>query len=269
MMPRILKVKEVRKETLDIVTLSIEGRLNYKPGQFIMLWLPGMDEKPFAVSYCEQNYFAVTIEKKGDYTKHIAQIKPGTKVGVRGPFGNGFSSKNNAIIVVGGLGMAPVMELIKKIKNSVIIQGAKSKRDLLYLKDTRLLEIMSENNNTIAYCTDNGTFGIPGFTTHVFEQALKKIKPSVVYTCGPEIMIQKVFRICEKHKLKCEASLERFMKCGLGICGSCAIDDQLVCKDGPVFNSEKRRELTELGKLARLASGKKVPIKEYYSYRTK
>jgi len=264
MMPKILRVKEVRKENPNALTIFIQGSIDYQPGQFIMLWLPGVDEKPFALSYHEDDYFAVTIEKKGEFTNKISEIKKGDKVGIRGPFGHGFTIKDNAVVVAGGLGIAPALGLIKTIKNSVIIQGAKSKRFLLYLRDNRILEWASKNNNTIAYCTDNGTFGIPGFTTHVFEQALKKINPSIVYTCGPEKMIQAIFNICEKNKIECEASLERFMKCGIGLCGSCAINDQLVCKDGPVFNSEKIRKLTELGKFAKLPSGKKVPIKEYY-----
>ena len=82
-------------------------------------------------------------------------------------------------------------------------------------------------------------------------------------------MIKKIFDICEKNKIELQASLERFCKCGIGICGSCVINDQLVCKDGPVFNSKQIRKLTELGKFARLKSGKKVPIKEYYDYRSK
>jgi len=83
------------------------------------------------------------------------------------------------------------------------------------------------------------------------------------------VKVQKVFELCEKHKVVCQASLERFMKCGIGICGSCCINEQLVCKDGPVFNSQQLRKLTELGKFARLKSGKKVLIEEYYNWRQK
>jgi len=243
-------------------------KLKYKPGQFIMLWLPGIDEKPFAISHLKENEFGVTIECKGIFTKEICHIKEGTKVGVRGPYGKGFEVKDNSIIVAGGLGIAPSLPLIKKIKNSTIIQGAKSKEYLLYLKDKNLLEIIEKNNNKIIYCTDDGSFGINGFTTNVLKEILNK-KTKTVYTCGPEIMIQKVFEICEKNKVELQASLERFMKCGIGICGSCVINDQIVCKDGPVFNSKQLKKLTELGKFAKLKSGKKVKIEEYYSWRQK
>ena len=87
---------------------------------------------------------------------------------------------------------------------------------------------------------------------------------AVAFVCGPEIMMKCVFDICEEHKIPCQLSLERYMSCGFGVCGKCAIDDMCVCKDGPVFNSEQLRKLTEFGKFARLKSGKLVKLKEYF-----
>ncbi|MBI2124338.1 hypothetical protein HYT92_00965 [Candidatus Pacearchaeota archaeon] len=91
----------------------------------------------------------------------------------------------------------------------------------------------------------------------------KKIK--IVYTCGPEIMMKKVFDICKKYKVEMEASLERMMKCGFGICGACMINDKIVCMDGSIFNSEQLNKLPEFGKFARLKTGRKVTLKEYHS----
>ena len=163
--------------------------------------------------------------------------------------------------------MAPARPLISKLKNSTIIHGAKSKEFLLYLKDQTLLNIIEKNKNKIIYCTDDRSFGIHGFTTDVLKEIINK-NTKTIYTCGPEVMINNVFELCEKNKVECEASLERMMKCGIGICGSCVCGDQLVCKDGPVFNSEKLRKMKELGKFARLKSGRKVSIKEYYNYKS-
>ncbi len=261
-------VKEIIRETSNTQTYLFTGKIDYKPGQFIMLWFPNIGEKPFAVSHLKDNEFGITIECKGKFTKGICNIKKGTKVGIRGPYGNGFKIENNSIIVVGGLGMAPALPLIQKIKDSTIIQGARSKEFLLYKEDKNLIDTIAKNKNKIIYCTDDGSFGINGFTTNVLKDIINN-KTKIVYTCGPEIMIKNVFDICEKNKVGCQASLERFMKCGIGVCGSCAVNDQLVCKDGPVFSSKQIRKLTELGKFARLKSGKKVPIKEYYGYRSK
>jgi len=117
-MQTIHTIKKIIRETPKAVSVILDGKIKYQPGQFIMLWLPGVDEKPFAVSYLEHNEFGITIEEKGRFTQTISKIKVGTKVGIRGPYGNGFKIKNNSIIIAGGLGMAPALSLIKKIKNS-------------------------------------------------------------------------------------------------------------------------------------------------------
>ena len=267
-MHKAYTIKKIIRETPKAITIILDGKINYAPGRFIMLWVPGIDEKPFVVSYLEKNEFGLTIECKGLFTKKICHIKEGTKVGIRGPFGNGFSIKDNSIIVAGGLGMAPALQLIHKINNSTIIQGAKSKENLLYLENANLLDIIEKNNNKIIYCTDDGSFGIHCFTSKVLNEMINK-KINTVYTCGPEIMIKKIFEMCEKNRINCEASLERMMKCGIGVCGSCVCGDQLICKDGPVFNSEQIRMMGDFGKFARLKSGRKVPLNEYFSWRSK
>ena len=116
--------------------------------------------------------------------------------------------------------------------------------------------------------TDDGSYGRKAFTTEVLEEVLgenKEIK--IVQTCGPEIMMKKILDICNKYKVECEASLERVMKCSFGICGSCMINDKLVCRDGPIFNSKQLNKLSEFGNFARLKSGKKVTVKDYHSSR--
>jgi len=267
-MHKAYKIKKVIKETPKSVSIILDGTIDYKPGQFVMLWLPGVDEKPFAISYQKENEFGITIEEKGHFTKTISKIKPGTKVGIRGPYGNGFTISNNSILVAGGLGMAPSLSLIKSIKNSTIIQGAKSKEFLLYLKDKELLKIIEKNNNKIIYCTDDGSYGIHGFTSDVLKEVIKQ-KPKIIYTIGPEIMMLAILDIANKNNIDCEASLERFMRCGIGVCGSCACGNQLVCRDGPVFNSGKISQMKDFGKFAELKNGKKVTLKEYFSYRSK
>ncbi len=264
---KVYEVVKVKRETANAASIFFKGNFKSEPGQFIMLWMPGVDEKPFAVSHQNKGLFAVTVEEKGQFTKKISKVKQGAKLGVRGPFGNGFKPKDNSIIVAGGLGMAPLIQLIKKIKNSTIIQGAKSKDFLLYLENKELLDVIEKNKNKIIYCTDDGSFGIEGFTPDILKEVIGKTK--TVYTCGPEIMMKKVFEVCEKNKIDCEASLERFMRCGFGICGACVCGNQLVCQDGPVFNSEKLRKMKDFGKFAKLKSGKKVTLKEYYGWKSK
>ena len=153
--------------------------------------------------------------------------------------------------------MSSVSTLIDKLKNPTIIYGARSKQHLIYLKRYKNMSIT----------TDDGSYGKKGFNTQLLKETLKdknnKIK--IVYTCGPEIMMKKILDICEKNKIECEASVERFMACGFGICGKCMVDDQIVCIDGPIFNSEQLVKMSEFGKFARLKSGKKVSLQKYHA----
>jgi len=256
-LPEIVTIKKVIQENNKVKTFFFDKKIKALPSQFVMLWLPGVDEKPFALSYDD----AVTIECKGIFTRKTCYLKKGDKIGIRGPYGNGFKIKKNALVVAGGLGMASLAGLIDSLKNPEIILGAKTKKELLFVKRFK--------NKKVNISTDNGSLGFKGFATELMEEILKKKKFKVVYTCGPEIMMKKVFEICEKNKIECQASLERYIKCGIGVCGECAINDKLVCKDGPVFNSKQLRELSEFGKFARLKSGKKVSIKKYVNWRSK
>jgi len=84
----------------------------------------------------------------------------------------------------------------------------------------------------------------------------------IVYSCGPELMLYKLFQICEKHDIEFYASLERIMRCGCGLCGLCAIDPTglLVCKDGPIFSRDLLRKMEDFGKFTRDITGKKIPL---------
>ncbi|MFH0868396.1 MAG: dihydroorotate dehydrogenase electron transfer subunit [Candidatus Woesearchaeota archaeon] len=257
--PMIIEINEVVNEAKNIKSFFFKHSLDAKPGQFIMVWLPGLDEKPMAVSYHSKNEFAFTTHAVGKFTHTLCALKKGDKVGIRGPYGNGFSEKNNACIVGGGIGMAPLSSLIDKLKNPIIINGARSKDQLLYLKRFK--------NRNMIVATDDGTYGRKCFTTNILEEQLKNKKIKIVYTCGPEIMMKKILEICKKHKVECEASLERIMKCGFGVCGACMCNDKLTCQDGPVFNSKQLNEMSEFGNFARLKTGKKVTLKDYHSSR--
>jgi dihydroorotate dehydrogenase electron transfer subunit len=147
--------------------------------------------------------------------------------------------------------LALLTEKFKKVKITAIV-GAGTRDDLFFVNR------MKKYCFKVIITTDDGSSGIKGFTTDALKKLLKKEKFDCVYTCGPEIMMKKVFDICESHKMECQVSLERYMKCGFGLCGQCCIDDMRVCIDGPVFNSKQLRKLTEFGVFERNKSGKKV-----------
>ncbi|MBI1934868.1 dihydroorotate dehydrogenase electron transfer subunit [Candidatus Woesearchaeota archaeon] len=256
--PQMLEISEMIDDGKGQKSFFFKGNICCKPGQFLMVWLPGVDEKPMAVSYWGKNEFAFTSQAIGKFTAAIDKLKKGDKLGIRGPYGTGFSLKNNACVVAGGVGFASVSTLIDALKNPLIIYGARSKEHLIYLKRYK--------NKKMLIMTDDGSFGRKGFTTDALEETLKnkKNRIKIVYTCGPEIMMKKIFELCEKYKVECEASLERYMACGFGICGKCMINDKICCIDGPVFSSKQLRQMSEFGNTARLKSGKKVNLQEYH-----
>ena len=256
--PKILQISEIVQEGKDQKSFFFRHSIDCKPGQFIMVWLPGIDEKPMAVSYWKKNEFAFTSHAVGKFTYALDELKKGGKLGIRGPYGNGFSARDNSCIVAGGVGIASVSVLAEMLKNSTLIYGARCKELLIYLKRFK--------NKKMIVTTDDGSYGRKGFTADVLNELLSKNKSiKKVYTCGPEVMMKKVFEICKKCKVECQASLERYMACGYGVCGKCMINDSIVCVDGPIFNSKQLRNFSEFGNFARLKSGRRVTIKEYHS----
>jgi len=254
-LPEILKIKSVIKENYIIKTFLFNKNIEAEPSQFVMTWIPGKDEKPFAVSYSKP--FGITVTNVGLFSAKIHEMKKGDKLGMRGPYGNGFKLKGKKIcLVAGGYAVIPIAFLAEKAKKKEInitsIVGAKTKKDLFFLNR------LKKSSSRMIVTTNDGSFGINGYATDALIDLLKKDKFDYVYTCGPEIMMKKVFDICEKNGIECQASLERYMKCGFGLCGSCCIDDKLVCKDGPVFDSSQLRKLSEFGVFSRDKSGSKV-----------
>ncbi|MBI2658371.1 dihydroorotate dehydrogenase electron transfer subunit [Candidatus Woesearchaeota archaeon] len=255
--PQMLEIADVVQEGKSQKSFFFRHSIDSKPGQFIMVWLPSVDEKPMAVSYRSKNEFAFTSQAIGIFTNALDRLKKGDKLGIRGPYGNSFSLKNNSCVVAGGVGISSVSTLIDSLKNPLIIYGARSKENLIYMK--------RYEDKKMIIATDDGSFGRKGFTTDALDELLSTKKIKIVYTCGPEIMMKKIFEICRKHKVELEASLERYMACGFGICGKCMINDRICCIDGPIFNSKQLNQMPDFGNFARLKSGRKVTLKEYHS----
>ncbi len=261
-LPKIVTVSRIIKEGKDIKSVIVSHSQDYKPGQFFMIWVPGLDQKPYAPSYHTKKEIGFTCHVRGKFSKAFVNLKKGAKIGMSGPYGNHFSVKRDACVVAGGIGIALLSPLIPLLKNPKIIYGSRSKEYLIFLKRLK-------SKNTVIM-TDDGSYGRKGFTTDALGELLKSDKKiKIVYTCGPEIMMKKVLEICNRYKVECEASLERFMSCGFGICGKCDINGRLVCLDGTIFNSKQLNKMSEFGNIARLKSGRKVSLKEFYNWHSK
>ena len=244
-----------------------------KPGQFVMIWVPGVDEIPMSISACdEMGVWSIAVKKVGECTKALHELKVGDYIGVRGPLGNYFElpqeKTKHIFLVGGGIGMAPLKFLAEVLKKQgykfKIIEGAKIDNELIFIDE--IFNITREDSE-LFYCTDDGSTGEKGLVTELFTKTIKDFKKedfndTVVYTCGPEIMMYELFQICQERGIEMHASLERIMRCGCGLCGLCAIDPigKLVCKDGPIFKSEQLREMEDFGKSKRDFAGKKVAL---------
>lgn len=260
----MLRVANNQKENENFATLFFNHGLEFKPGQFIMVWIPGFDEKPYTISHHSKDQFAITIEAKGLFSNKAITLKKGDLVGIRGPFGNGFDIQSNqkSAVVAGGCGMAPLAPLMDKLDaDTLFIHGARSKEFILF---------PDRFDQKREFCTDDGSFGHKGFVTQVLEEQIRQGRSmDMVYTCGPEIMMYNVFQICEKHGIPCQVSMERYMRCGFGVCGACVCGNQVVCTDGPVFGSPQIREMKDFNTRALLKSGKDVSLDHYFSWRCK
>lgn len=256
--PQMMEISEVVSEGKGQKSFFFKQTLDCKPGQFVMVWLPGVDEKPMAISYWKKDEFAFTSQAVGKFTDALDKLRKGDRLGIRGPYGNSFSIKSNACVVAGGVGLSSLSTLIDALKNPMIVYGARSKEHLIYLNRYK--------NKNVSITTDDGSYGRKGFTTDALKEILTKNKKiKVVYACGPEIMMKKIFDICNEHKVECEASLERMMKCGYGVCGACMCSDKIVCMDGPIFNLAQLKKMPDFGNFARLKNGRKVSLKEYHT----
>ncbi len=252
-LPRAFRVLSVESEGEGVSSLWLDGRIEYAPGQFVMVWLPREGGKPYAVSYREENRFAITVKERGPVSAMLARIEPGTHIGVRGPYGRGFDLREKGCIVAGSVGIATVAAIKDMYPAMPLLIGARTAAELMYAERFKDMRIF----------TDDGSAGARGFPTEALPGLLDGGGIEVVYTCGPEPMMAAVFRLCEERNIECQASLERYMKCGFGVCGQCACDGLLVCQDGPVFGSGVLRKLGDFGEAALRKDGRRVSVGEY------
>ncbi len=243
---RATSILSVKTESPTTKTFTLKDKLcaKAKPGQFLMLWIPRVDEIPLSIMNVEGNQVLVTVKAVGEATRALHEMKSGEIVGLRGPFGTSFTENQGKLLMVGGgTGTAPLLFLAKKLsaeaKRLVLVIGAKTKSELLFLTQ---FDAVCTEQSTIA-ATEDGSYGLKCLATEPLGRLLNKEKFDVVYACGPEPMIRQVFDLVEKHGIAMEASLERLMRCGIGLCGSCVIGKYRVCRDGPVFTAAQLREV--------------------------
>ncbi|WP_197731077.1 dihydroorotate dehydrogenase electron transfer subunit [Candidatus Nitrosocosmicus franklandus] len=261
---RIVKITKVVTETPTVKTFSFEDILSSKakPGQFLMVWIPRKEEIPLSVMISDlENSAAITIRKNGLASTSLFNKKLGDKIGIRGPYGNSFTVKKgvkNIVLIGGGTGLVPLVRLIKNIKdidlNITVIIGARTRSELFF--HDFISTLLKNKVHNLLISTEDGTEGKKGYPTDVLQDLLANGQEiDHIYTCGPELMMKKVYDLSLTRGLPLEASIERYMKCGIGLCSSCSINDKLVCVDGTVFNHDQISKLPEFGVYYRNKAG--------------
>jgi dihydroorotate dehydrogenase electron transfer subunit len=230
------KIIKIEQETPKVKNFILDKSVTAKPGQYVMVWIPRVSEKPFSI--VTPSPLTLSIAKVGPFTEMIHQLKIGDKISFRGPYGKAFKVKGKKIILVGGgYGVVPLYFLVwnmekTKRKNMAVIIGARTKAELPFVAKFKKLGCL------VKIATDDGSTGFKGFTPQLMEKFMKTEKFDSVYTCGPVIMMKKIAEICHRNKIFCQVSMESFFKCGgIGLCGECSYKGRLVCKGGPIFDS--------------------------------
>jgi dihydroorotate dehydrogenase electron transfer subunit len=260
-------IKRIETNTPSIKTFFMKIPLiaqQGNPGQFVMIWT-FEDEIPMSLSYIDpkKELIGITVKKLGSSTELMHSMTEDSLIGVRGPYGNGFKIIGTRILIVGGgVGMACLFPLILQIAEAqnpvTVLIGALTKDELLFEKQFQ--KYTANENFHLALATDDGSTGFHGLVTELMVETLEKETFDQIYACGPELMMKKAFNIAESHNIAFQASLERYMKCGIGLCGSCCVNEQIVCKDGPIFESKVLRTMNEFGHSKRDPSGRLISI---------
>lgn len=261
--PKIVEIKEIIDETPTIKTFKFDWDMEKlgcpNPGEFLMVW-NFKNEKPMSIAQINDNELAITVKNIGEFTSQLHGLKIGDQVGIRGSYGNGFNNSfegKKILAIGGGVGMAPInaiaSDLIEKGNNVDVVAAAVNVDELLYVDN---LEKLGAN---VHPCTDDGSFGFKGFATDCTISLLEDSTYDYAFVCGPEIMMKGIFDILEDASIPAQYSLERYMKCALGVCGQCCVDDEgwRICVEGPVFENDKIYQISEFGKYRRDASGVK------------
>ena len=252
------------KETLFEIKLDDGSILNQVPGQFVQVSVFGVGEAPISVSSSptQKGTFQLCVRKIGSVTTGLHALNVGDKIGIRGPFGHGFDTEflkgKDLLFVAAGLGIAPLRSLLNYVLDNradygqvIVLYGCKEPRELLFGDEMVALEKRDdvEYKSTVDWCPENEVWGGNiGVITTLIPQINFDPENTYAVVVGPPIVYKFVISDLKKRNVPDDhiiLSLERRMKCGVGKCGHCQINQIYVCKDGPVFNYAKIKGVPE------------------------
>ena len=257
-------IRRIIKETYDTFSLELESfnRTDFVffPGQFNMLYVFGTGEVPISISGDSNNTKKLihTTRAVGTVTKAMWNLKKGDCIGIRGPYGTAWpiqaGKSRDILIITGGIGLAPLRPVLYHILHNradygkvVILYGARTPEDILYKKEIE--KWRSRFDIEIYITVDRATgnwHGNIGVITSMIGRAPFDPLNCTAMVCGPEIMMRFTILELQKRGVSDEnifISMERNMKCGIGLCGHCQLGTSFVCKDGPVYNYTQMKDI--------------------------
>jgi dihydroorotate dehydrogenase electron transfer subunit len=254
-----LPVDIITVETDDVRTFAFREPLAATPGQFVMVSGLDGDEKPFSLSDCSEDGFSFTVRRVGRYTARLFESRPGDLLSIRGAYGSSFFVRGStALIVGGGCAVPPLHYLCRKLADAGVsttfVNGARDRQALLFAD--RIDAIGTRQFVALESATPSVT------AVDVALNLLKSEKFDHLYAAGPELMMVALAAGCGS--MDYQFLIERYMKCGIGICGSCTLDPigLRVCVEGPVLPRATVERPSEFGRYRRNGTGARVPIGE-------
>lgn len=243
------------RESSRHVTVEFEDDAiaSYRPGQFVMVWVPGVDEVPMALWGGGDEPLKMLVEAKGDCTRALAGLVKGDQIGIRGPYGRGFELRGHRILaVVGGTGTSPLVPFCQEARGRADVDvaiGGRTREFVLLAKE------FQKAGGRVHVSTDDGSEGFHGRAPDLAKQLLGRRRYDEIVTCGPELMMRAVVDEALRRRLPAQAALERWMKCAIGICDACLVDGLRLCREGPVLSAETLATLGDFGRFEREPSG--------------
>lgn len=257
-LPALARVQSIKLEAPGVQTYhltfddpGVAARYHFHPGQFNMLYLPGVGEAAISLSSDpgSPGVLAHTIRAAGNVTQSLARHSPGGQIGLRGPYGSAWPMEackgNDLVLACGGVGLAPLRPAIyHTIRHRadygrvILLYGARGPGDLLYREEFDAWRAAGIEVEVTVDIGDKDWQGNIGVVPVLFYRLRLNAPRTRLFTCGPEIMIHYVVFEALARRVKPEhiyLSMERNMSCALGLCGRCQVGPFFVCKDGPVF----------------------------------
>lgn len=241
-LPQLVPILEIHEENYRTKTFVLDASLQATPGQFVMSWLPRFDEKPFSLVNADP--LTLMISAVGPFTRLVHEKQVGDCLWIRGPFGNGFRvdpAHQRLALVGGGYGVAPLLWLAQQqasLATSITtVLGARSAADLLYASRFSAVQDLplTQAQLSLTTTTEDGSQGLQGRVTDALMPLLERGEIDAIYACGPHGMLTALEQLGQRYHLPCQLSWEAYMRCAIGICGSCEHQGKLLCLDGPVL----------------------------------